>query len=113
MAFSESRPGRRLLRRSAALARVGVGATTFFEGIRRGIYPPPVELRLDADTKRATSLWVEDELDAAVERLIAVRDEALANKQQQQPLSRPRAARGRFAKAADIPAISTDTPLLK
>jgi hypothetical protein len=104
----ETGSGITFLRRAAVLKRLGVGATTLFEGIDRGIYPPPVQFSLDPNAKRPISLWAEHEVTRAQEKLISARDEALANK----PLkpSRQRTVEGKFAaksnespRLADLP----------
>jgi predicted DNA-binding transcriptional regulator AlpA len=101
MAFPEHRSGKRLLRRAQVLSKLGVGATTLFKGIEKGIYPPPVQLALDPDAKRMTSLWLEHEIDEAIERLAAARDAGRLK-----PLARERTAKGNFPKSpsADTPA---------
>jgi hypothetical protein len=87
------------LRRAAVLKRLGVGATTLFEGIDRAIYPPPVQFSLDPNAKRPISLWAEHEITAAQQKLIAARDEALASEHQRP--ARQRTSEGKFAAKSD------------
>jgi predicted DNA-binding transcriptional regulator AlpA len=74
---SETTSGITFLRRPTVLKRLGVGATTLFEGIERGIYPRPVKFSVEPNAKRVISLWAEHEITAAQQQLIAARDEAI------------------------------------
>jgi hypothetical protein len=91
----ETESGITFLRRAAVLKRLGVGATTLFEGIDRGIYPPPVQFSMDPNAKRPISLWAEHEVTAAQQKLIAARDEALVSEHQRP--ARQRTTEGKFA----------------
>jgi hypothetical protein len=91
----EPTSGITFLRRPTVLKRLDVGATTLFEGIDRGVYPPPVQFSLKPNTKRPISLWAEHEITAAQQKLISARDEALATEHQRP--ARQRTSEGKFA----------------
>ena len=53
------------------LAKYPVGKTTWYDGMNAGTYPRPIK----AGRK---SLWLEHEVDAAIERLASQRDDVAA-----------------------------------
>jgi len=52
----------RLLRIDQVLERIPVSKTTWYEGVRKGVYPPPVRL-----TPRTTA-WFEADIDDLMDR---------------------------------------------
>jgi predicted DNA-binding transcriptional regulator AlpA len=96
------------LRRGEVLKRLGIGHSTLFEKIAEGVIPPPVPLPLGPKQKRPIAVWVESEIMAFQEKLIAARDEVLAGKPPRPP--RERTASGTFAKAESVEAPSTNSP---
>jgi predicted DNA-binding transcriptional regulator AlpA len=57
----------RIIRPKEVMARLGIGPTTYYDAVRKGQLPKPVRLG------RVTGL-LEEELDAAIERLRTERD---------------------------------------
>ena len=53
----------RLLRLRDVLALLPIGRTTFYEGIRSGLYPKPIRLG------KRTAAWREDELNEYISRM--------------------------------------------
>jgi hypothetical protein len=104
----EGASGITFLRRPAVLKRLAVGATTLFDGIDRGIYPPPVQFSLEPNAKRPISLWAEHEVTAAQQKLIAARDEALASEHQRP--ARQRTSAGKFAAKSNESSRQADFP---
>jgi predicted DNA-binding transcriptional regulator AlpA len=66
------------MRRLKVLAALGVSNSTFYDGIAKGLYPPPTKI----DPEGRISVWWEDEIEAvqkrAVERTAQGRAQAAA-----------------------------------
>ncbi|HEY6328713.1 MAG TPA: AlpA family phage regulatory protein [Blastocatellia bacterium] len=105
---SSTSSGITFLRRGEVLKRLGIRHSTLFEKIAEGVIPPPVPLPLGSKQRRPLSVWVESEITAFQERLIAARDEALADQPRRPP--RERTASGTFAKAQSVDPPSANSP---
>jgi predicted DNA-binding transcriptional regulator AlpA len=67
---SQSRAGRKTLRRQQVLERFGISNSTLNNWIRAGWFPAPVALGPNV------RVWLEEELDAVVERRVRERGAA-------------------------------------